>query len=626
MSSSKMRKSLEFVGGSKVTGLPTASALTDAVPKQQLDTVAATKQDNLTGGSGVDLTGSTLKVDLAVSGNDYESLTLSGFNYASLDGVYSLASFKGSLSYFGTSLSLDVGGNYNVYQKDNGGGVWSIIAKRDTDNIHNNGSVGESSGYWIAALTSVDPTSITEDYNNFIPNYQSVDYDFLTASSEQDDNGNGTVSSSASGVSYASGNTPAGLIFENDKLAIDFADNIGDAESTNVLPASVAATAISEAEARASQAQNTTFSNAIAQLDGNPSKVQSAIEAVKTDINAVSSSVSSNQTIAASEYSNIDGLQAALGTLTANMGVTHATLSDSVTAKALINELAVLIAALRADAAASLGLSTGSLVGDIGSTVANGSNLIAALTSIVSAIETVQGDLTSRIGAVSFFHNGEEFPLTAGQAAGTEALDIVKTGAGTGEENDVAAYVAALDTPRDVRLLISYGTTGDEDAGIYVRDKDTGYITRAADFDEASEIEQDDVVQVLLGGSTAFADFRVANDSAPIVGADPIKFELYKASGVGDNQVTKAKIDDVLLAEFEALPRQESFSVTVPANGSVTVTHGLIKESPFTIYDAAGNELTSSFEVDATVAGQLTISSEDDAAIGVTVTVVGKRI
>ena len=627
MATSKIKKSLQFEGGETAKGIPTATASDHAVPLSQLDSVSATKQDNLTDGSGLALDGSTLSIDLAVTGTDYGTLTLSGTNYSSLDGVYSLASFKGSLSYSGTSLDLDVGGNYNIYYKDNGSGVWSVIAKRDTDNIHNNGSTGETNGTWIAVLTLVDPTSITADYNNFIPNYQSVDYDFLTASSEQDDNGNGTVSSASNHVTYASGNTPAGLIFENGKLAIDFADNVGDAESTNVLPASVAVTAINEAEGRASQAQNTTFSNAIAQLPDAPNKVQSAIEKTKEVIDALSSVVSNNQATAASEYGNIDNLQAAVGSTTGNMGTTHASLSNDVALPVLITELATLIAGGRSDTDTTLGLSSGQLISAIGSTVTNGSDLVDALTAIVGAVETVQGDLTNRLGAVGFFHNGSEFPLTANQIAGTEALDVVQTGAGTGESTDVDAYVTNLDTPRDVRILVSYGTTGDIDAGIYLRNKDTGFLTRATDFDEASEIEKGDVVQVLLGGSTAFADFAVSNDSAPIVGSDPIKFELFQASGIGDKQVTKAKLADVLLAEFEALPRHVGpTSYIVPANNSVTVPHGLLKGSPFTIYDDAGNDLSEAFEVDATVAGQLVITSGDDVDVDIVVTVVGKRV
>ena len=107
--------------------------------------------------------------------------------------------------------------------------------KRDTDNIHNNDSFGESVSYWMALLTDNDPTSITSDYVDFIPDYLIVDYQNITTSSEQDDNGNGTISSTSPLVSYAAGNTPAGLKFDNDKLAIDFAADIASGNTVNVI-------------------------------------------------------------------------------------------------------------------------------------------------------------------------------------------------------------------------------------------------------------------------------------------------------------------------------------------------------------------------------------------------------
>ena len=626
MATSKMRKSLEFVGGETVKGLPTASASDQAVPKSQLDSVAATKQNNISAGSGITIDGVTVGVNLATSGTDYGSLTLSGTNYASLNGVYTLAAYKGSLSYAGLDLDLDVGGNFNFYYKDNGSGVWAVIGKRDTDNIYNNGSIGEG-GEWIAVLTLVDPTSISEDYNSFIPNYQAVDYDFITFSSEQDDNGNGTVSSSSSQVTYAAGSTPAGLIFDNSKLALDFAQAVGDAASTKVFPSSVIKTYLDEQVALAKISGNNSFSNAVAQIAGNPSNVQTLGEALKNAIDGVSSTVSSNQATASSEYSNIDNLQAAVGSSTGNMGTTHATLTNDTTVKALIDELAVLVATARSDADTTFGVSVGQLIGAIGETVNNGSDVVAALTSIVQKLETVEGDLTNRLDAVEFYHNLAEFPLTANQLAGTEAFDTVQTGLGTGESTDVAAYVAGLTTPRDVKILMSAGTTGAVEAGIYTRNKDTGFLTRSTNFDESSEIQKGDVIQVLLGGSTAFSDFKVDNASDPVIGTDLIKFELARASGVGDRQVTKAKIETAFLAEFEDLPRQVGpTSVTVPANGSVTIAHGLIKESPYTIYDTAGNDVADALEVDATVAGQLVVTSGDDVDVDVVVTVVGKRV
>ena len=624
---SKIRKSLQLVGGATVKGLPWATESDHAVPRIQLDSVAATKQDNMSGGAGIDLTGSTVKVDLAVTGTDYGALTLSGSNYSSLDGEYQLAPFKGSLSYSGTSLDLDVGGDYNVYIKDNGGGIWAVVAKRDTDNIHNNGSTGESNGSWIAVLTAVDPTSISADYNNFIPNYQAVDYDFLTASSEQDDNGNGTVSSSAAGVSYASGNTPAGLVFENNKLAIDFASNVADAESTNVLPGSTTVTAINEAKAYASQAQNTSFSNAVAQLAGNPAKVQSAIEAAKALLDSVSNTVSNNQATASTEYGHIDDLQAALGSALADMGSTHATLSDNVTAKALLNELAVLIAALRADATATLGLATGGVINSAGDNVTDATDVATAISDLDIALGLVQGDLTSRIPAVDQYHNATQYPLTADQLAGIEPLNEVKYDQVDIQSGNAITWTTDMSGfAMDVRILVDFGSTGNVDAGIYDRDHNTGLLTRASYFNEATEIQKNSIFQIRYGGAIAGAEFMVVTPDEPVIGADPIGFENISAVIIGQGTLAKDRLRPELQAEFEALPRTfESAVLTIPANDYIEVVHPLKARCPYTIYDTAGNNLTGSFEEDATVDGVLRIESEDDSAVDVVVTMVGPR-
>ncbi len=572
--------SQDYGNSQRIENLPNAVDPQQPTTLAQAQELLGLKQDNMSAGSGITVDGTTINVDLAVSGTDYGTLILSGTNYASLNGTYLLAPFKGSLSYSGTSLDLDVGGNYNVYYKDNGGGVWAVIAKRDTDNIHNNSSVGESNGSWISVLTSVDPTSITEDYNNFIPNYQSVDYDFITYSSEQDDLGNGTVSSTASAVTYASGNTPAGLIFENDKLAIDFADDVGDAESTNVLPASVAVTAINEAEARASQAQNTTFSNAIAQLAGNPAKVQSAVEALKSLADSISNTVSNNQSTASTEYLNIDLLQQAVGSTFQHMGITHASLSDNTTAKGLINELAALVAGLRADTVATFGIDAGTQVVPTGDNVSVGVTIMQAINQLDEAIGAIQGDLTSRLPAVDQYHSGLQYPLTADQLAGTEAVDEVKydvIDANTGAvlmhwSTDLTSFTLPT------TMLVDYGEAGHVGAGVYVRDPATGFIARVTWLDEDAEVQKNGLMQVRYGGAIAGAEFAITSVDNTIVGSEPIGFANVRAVIIGQRTIDETKIEPGFLNKIDIKTDKHVQEVETDASGYVTVTHGLDTE------------------------------------------------
>ena len=563
MSTNKIQKVIttqNFQNLHKVINLPDGVSTSDPTTVGQVNTLLTTKQDNVSGGAGVEVTGSSIAVDLAVSGTNYGSLTLSGTLYSSLDGEYTLAPFKGSLTYSGTSLDLDVGGNYNVYYKVNGGGVWAIIAKRDTDNVHNNGSTGESNGQWLAVLTTVDVTTITDDYNNLIPNYQAVDSDFVTSASEQDDTGNGTPSSADSQVTYGVGSTPAGLIFDNDKLAIDFANTTAQAASTKVFPSSVIKTYVEEQRDLAKIASNNTFSNAQANLAGNPGNVQSALEAAASEIDSLESTVSSNQTTASTEYGKI-------ATLETEMDAAEA----SVVAEAAARAADV------ADLEVTLGVSAGNGVSSSGDNVTNGDDVEKAISDLDVALGLIQGDLSSRLPAVDYFHSGAEFALTADQVAGTEAFDTAKynvydpqTGALVStSESDLSTAVL------DLKILVSNGPTGHVDAGVYVRDSATGFLSRAEYFDQPAEIQKNAIMQVKYGGSIAGAQFYVATPDDPTIGTDPIGFELASAVIVGEGTIDEPKLETALAAKVNAKTDKFVATVSTDSSGYATITHNL---------------------------------------------------
>ena len=552
--------SQDYLGVSVIENLPDAVAPQSPVTLSQQGTQLALKQDNVSGGAGVEVTGSSIAVDLAVSGTNYGSLTLSGTSHSSLDGEYTLASFKGSLTYAGTSLDLDVGGNYNVYYKVNGGGVWAVIAKRDTDNVHNNGSTGESNGQWLAVLTTVDVTTISEDYNNLIPNYQAVDSDFVTSSSEQDDNGNGTPSSADSQVTYGSGSTPAGLIFDNDKLAIDFASTTAEAASTKVFPSSVIKTYVEEQRDLAKIASNNTFSNSQANLTGNPGNVQSALESAAGEIDSLASVVSSNQTTAATEYGKIATLETEMNAAEASVVAEAAARASDVAALEL-----------------TIGVSAGSGVTTAGDNVTSGDDVEKAISDLDVALGLIQGDLSSRMPAVDYFHSGLEFALTSGQLAGTEEFDEAKYNVYDPQTGAlVSTSVSDLSTAvQDLKILVSYGPSGDADAGVYVRDTATGYLSRADYFDQPAEVQKNAIMQVKYGGSIAGAQFYVATPDDPTIGTDPIGFELASAVIIGQGTIDEPKLETALAAKVNAKSDKFIATVTTDSSGFVTIAHDL---------------------------------------------------
>tara|TARA_R110002012_G_scaffold61702_3_gene161887 strand:+ start:1093 stop:2916 length:1824 start_codon:yes stop_codon:yes gene_type:complete len=556
----KVISSQNFQNTHKIENLPDAVSPQEPTTLNQSNAALALKQDNVSGGSGVLVTGSEISLDLATSGTDYNSLTLSGTGHSSLDGEYTLAGFKGSLTYSGTDLDLDEGGNYNVYYKSNGGGVWAMLAKRDTDNIHNNGSVGESNGHWIATLTNVDLSTVTSDYNSIIPNYQAVDSDFVTSSSEQDENGNGTPSSADSQIIYGTGSTPAGLKFDNSKLAVDFAESVSEAASTKVFPSSIIKSYVEEQRDFAKTASNNSFSNAVANLVGNPSNVQSALESAATEINSANSAISSSSVLAATEYAKIVVLESEMDA------------AEAATAQEIVDREADIVLVEN-----SLGFSAGSGVVSSGENVTSGATVKEAISELDVALDLVQGDLSSRLPAVDYFHAGTEYALTAAQVAGTEAFDNAKYDV-VDPSTGIVAYTVDTDlsgSSIDVNILVSYGAAGDVDAGVFTRNSSTGYLTRASYFDESSEIQKNAIMQVKYGGPIAGAQFYVSTPDEPVIGSSVIGFELASAVIVGESTIDEPKLVDALANKINAKSDKHVETVTTDASGYVTVTHAL---------------------------------------------------
>jgi len=541
-----------FQGNAKPKGVTAASAPGELVEYTQNNDALALKQDIISAGSGIAVESNVVAVDLATSGTDYSSLTLSGATYASLDGEYILAPVSGSFSFGSQQLDFDEGGTYNVYYKDNGSGVWAMLAKRDDDNLYNNGSAYDNIGPWLAVLTTVDVSTLNADYPALIPNYLAVDFDNVTTSSEQTNTGNGAPSSSASGLTYATGSTPAGLKFDNNKLAVDFSDTVGEAASTNIFPASVIKTYVDEQRDFAKNSANNTFSNIVANLTGNPSNVQSAIEAAAAEIDSTNTDISSAATLASSEYAKI-------ATLETEMDAAEAATAQEVTDR-------------EADIAlveTSLGFAVGQGVQSSGENVTSGASVEEAISELDIALNLVQGDLSSRLPAVDYFHDGATYALTAGQAAGTEAFGAAKYDVINPDTGLVVQTVTndLTGTSADLTILVSYGAAGDVDAGVYTRDHTTGYLTRATYFDESSEIQKNAIMQVKYGGDIAGAQFYVSTPDAPTVGTDPIGFALASAVIIGAGTVSESKLSPSLSAKLNAKVDYEvSTNVTIPAN------------------------------------------------------------
>ena len=615
----------KHVGGTTLSGLPIIGAgddPTSAISYQQLQDTADTKQDNLSDGAGTEISADKVNINLESSGSS--ALVIGGSAKISIHGSYGLKAVVGYVSGSGFSRTFNAGAlagvEYYMY--------WDAINTRLVA-YHDSTSLFygfDLNGHADSAAFATAINAGTLAGGEVIRFDSSDDAGGITGSTMGYSGTSFQIpNSSNANVSYTTGNGPYLEIVAGLLRAI-VAESVAGGQTGQLIDVVKIRQYAEDIKAFCLIAANNSFDNSSAAFAGGPDKVQAAIEAAKTLIDSVASTVNTNQNTASTEYGRIDNLQALAGTTDENHGdLTHALLPDNATTPAVFEALAAAVALVRSDANVTAGGNIGDLLNAIGGVVAQDSTYIQAFSAIVNRLESVEGEMTNFKGTTEFYHNADEFPLTANQLAGAEAFNTVETGFGTSENTDVAAYVAGLPVPRDVRILVSYGTDGDADAGIYLRDKDTGYLTRATDFDESSEIEKGSVYQVLLGGSVALSTWTVVNDDLPVIGTDLIKIKARLAAGVGDGTVTKVKLAPALSAELDAkVVMTVPTNYTIPAAGFKDITHNLLLASEPLIKSTDGvNNLSDSVLVKYPSAGVCRLQIDSSIALDVQVTFSG---
>ena len=543
---------------SKVVNLADGVSPKEAVNKSQLDATAGLKQDNLVEGQGIVVDGAEVSVNLQTAGVDYDTLTLSGTFYSALNGDYSRMTYRGAIDDAGTNLDFRIDGDWNVYSKDNGSGVWAVIMKRDSDESQ---STSPESGTWLAVLTTINPETITDDVTSFIPNYQAVPHDFVTYSSEQDETGLGYSPSSAdSQVSYAVGSSPAGLKFTNSKLGIDFADTIESGASTKIYPSSVVKSYIDEQIVEAKDLSNHPFNNAVAQITGNPSNAQSMGEALASEIDNLDTLVSSLQVVDASHTAHILSHSSVLGVSNGE------------------DELPALT---------GFALSFGGSVNDVASrTQALGESIGNVYSNIGNLLGLGQFDTDFGTGFTILSNNADAKQLFQDTEAELQQISL-----GLGQFwSPAEAYsnvnVAILNPSIDTfggavvvqgdRVLLS-GQTDATENGVYIFDTTTTPMVRTTDADADAEFTPNKTIQILrstdegISGST----FAYGGFDSPVVGTDNLTFNLKSRGVVGDNTITETKLAVVVADKLNAKADIYSEEITLVANVPYEVNHNL---------------------------------------------------
>ncbi len=596
--------------------LPDAASAQEPMTKSQTETLLATKQANVTGGNGIQISGTEIEVDLATAGSDFGVLSITGAPSASLVGEYTRTNYSAEVQQSGQAGQLDliIGDtdiDWNGYYKYNGSGIWAVCFKNDDDG---NQATDPNAGAWMVVLTTTDPSTLTysgsgtQTVSSFIPDYFSVDFYPATTANESSGDGKFSPSSTAPTVSYPTGATPAGLLFDAGKLAIDFAQTIAANSSTKVFPSSVIKTYVDDQATAAKDLSNNPFNNAIAQITGNPTNAQSALEDLAAEIDVVEGNVSAATTVNAEQTADITAHSTTLGVSDGdtNLGdFTDPDLIDNASVKAVFEGLASTSRTSDGSLAEVLGVSLGDT--DLGlvatSIVPDNSDVKEAVEALGSNIEEVQLATRKPLGLVDYIHNADVasggVALTAGQLAGTEAFNTTVVSSVLNETFDLTG----LSEP--VSILVSYGKeVGSVDAGVYIRDNVTGFISRSPDFDETGEIPANGYWQVIneLTGSLAYSFFSVQNSTDPVVGTDPIKIGLDSLSGIGNGTITEPKLSPELRDKIYARPvyEQAQVDVSTPDNGQYSAviahTYGTAIAGRPLMFDSATGEVQE-FEV-----------------------------
>ena len=596
--SKKIGVDLDMSSGAKLKNLTASTVSGEAVEHSELNTKLALKQDNVTGGSGINVDGTEITVDLATAGSDYDSLTLSGLSYASLNGEYTRLPYSAELENVGINLDLTIGDldiDWNAYYKDNGSGIWAVCIKRDNDGDQ---ETSPTSNAWMTVLTTTDPTSFsytgsgTSVVSSYIPDYSAVDYASPTYSNESSGDGKFSPASIDSNVSYGTGSTPAGLLFDNNKLAIDFANTTAQASSTKVFPSSVIKTYTDEQIVLAKDLANHPFSNTIAQLTGNPNNAQSAIESCAGEINTIDGQVSALQTTDAVHTSHIASHSSALGVSNGD------------------NAMPVVTGAASAFVTGSTVAARQQAIGDsIGGVYSNMGGLLG-----LGQFDTDFGDgfviLPNDSDAKALFQATEaelqNISLGLGQfwspveAHADSNVDITNPGTDT--------FEGAVVTVGQRVLLIAQ--TDASENGIYVFATSSTALVRSLDANEDAEFSPNKTVQVLSSSEEGIsgATFSYTGSDDPVIGTDDLTFELKAKGVVGDNTITESKLGVAVALKLNNKTDKYAETVTLTAGTPVNITHGLNSQDVIVqVRDTSGN--VTDVEIDITDSSYATINT-----------------
>jgi len=210
------------------TGSTIADSATIKAALQALETEVETKQDGLTAGNGLDLTGTTVSVDLGSgTGYDYTELVLSGHTSSDFNGTYSKQSTQWSLdtaTISGGSAQWSNTGGYAFFVKDGDASRAVVYSEFD-------------SAWYAIFKTSADFTSLPSDGStvslNGIEGRGAGTSTYLSHSAPTDGSGSGSYNYTYDPGAYLeiSAGKLIASVKDEDDMSSDSADHLASQQS-----------------------------------------------------------------------------------------------------------------------------------------------------------------------------------------------------------------------------------------------------------------------------------------------------------------------------------------------------------------------------------------------------------
>mgnify|MGYP003646418027 FL=1 len=562
----------------------------DAVEIDQLNTALAGKQGNLSGGSGIDVDGDTVNIELSSSAVDNSVLTISGASNAVLDGNYTRASYEAHLEYLsGTDgcFNLRYGGDFAFFYKDNGNSTWSVVGANDIDgnaNHHNQ---------WYGAVSSINPATVSADVLNYIVNSNvgvGGIQDQYTNSHDLDENSKRVPTAADSQIAYGAGASDSFLSFDAGKLKVEVANSMSNASSTNLVNGAVTKTYIDEAEYRAEIAANNSFSNTTAQLDGNPSNVQAMGEALAAKDETLESDIQGLQTTQSTINSRQTSLLGVVGVAAsaADMGTWSGTgaafLTDNSTAKEGIEGAATGAVTALNVLGTVLGLGQGESDFGDGFTILPNDEDAKAL---FQAVETELQALAAGAGAT----------WPAGTVQSVHESNI-------SDLDNPGTDVFGGETLSQGDVFLAAGQTAKSQNGFYVFDTTSTALVRWIEAYATEEFIQNRSVQIVRNGT----EWAYKGAADPVVDTNVLPFEKIRDSIIADQAISEPKLNTDLQTKINAKSDVYGEDVTLVGNTDYNVSHGLDSSDVIVQFRDSSGEVTG-VEITIDSSSQITLRS-----------------